>query len=94
MRLAEHVAKTVHVDAMLDGMTNRQFDEWCAKDIIEPIGHSGTHDILARLGVLIASFMGLKDPKEKMFKTWAKGGKPDDDGGSFTALEAGGWKRA
>jgi hypothetical protein len=39
MRLAEHVAGTVEVDAMLDRMTPEQFDEWAAKDLIEPIGY-------------------------------------------------------
>jgi hypothetical protein len=53
-------------------MTHAQFNEWYAKDIIEPIGHAGTHDILARIGVLIAMYMGNKDATEDMFKWWHK----------------------
>ena len=40
MRLAEHVAGTVDVDGMLESMTPEQFDEWCAKDAVEPIGYA------------------------------------------------------
>ena len=39
MRLAEHVAHTTDVDGMLESMTPEQFDEWCAKDAVEPIGY-------------------------------------------------------
>jgi hypothetical protein len=66
------VAHTLDVDAMLSRMTHEQFEEWCAKDIVEPIGHSGTHDILARIGMLVASFMGQEDANESMFKWWEK----------------------
>ena len=39
MRLAEHVEHTTDVDGMLDRMTPEQFNEWCAKDLVEPIGY-------------------------------------------------------
>jgi hypothetical protein len=84
---------------MLDGMTHEQFDEWCAKDCIEPIGHGGTHDILARIGYLVAQFMGAKDVEEKTFAWWREdvgqqqtaSEKKQPDG--VMMLEALGWKR-
>lgn len=39
MRLAEHVEGTTDVDGMLESMTVEQFDEWAAKDMIEPVGY-------------------------------------------------------
>lgn len=57
---------------MLDSMTHEQFAEWCAKDIIEPIGASGTNDILSRIGVLIAMYMGNKEADETLFQHWKK----------------------
>ena len=67
--------KTVDVDGMLDGMTHEQFNEWVAKDIIEPIGCDGTNSILAKIGVLIAAFMGNKDITMQTFKHW----EPEQD---------------
>ena len=82
---------------MLDGMTHRQFAEWIAKDMIEPIGHSGAHDILARIGVLVAAFMGNQDATESMFKRWELGHEPDqnarEDIPGLMQLEAVGWRR-
>jgi len=40
MRLAEHVEGTVHYQQLLETMTPDEFDEWIAKDRIEPIGHA------------------------------------------------------
>lgn len=57
---------------MLESLTHDEWAEWQAKDQIEPIGHSGTHDILARIGVLIAMFMGNKEADETLFKWWQK----------------------
>lgn len=69
------MAHTVDVDGMLRGMTPTQFAEWCAKDQIEPIGHSGQHMILARIGMLIAA--GLKaDLEEQHFLPWLKAEEP------------------
>ncbi len=74
---------------MLSRMTHEQFDEWCAKDIIEPIGNSGTHDVLARIGMLIASFMGKEDSSESMFKWWEKyKDEAADEETVFKTLEA------
>jgi len=39
MRLAEHVHHTTDVDGMLDSMSPAQFDEWAAKDLVEPVGY-------------------------------------------------------
>lgn len=79
---------------MLAGMTHEEFEEWKAKDIIEPIGHSGTHDILARIGVLIAVFMGNKEAEEQMFKWWQQStDKPVSDDVAIAALEMIGARR-
>ena len=68
--MAEHVAKTTDVDEMLSKMTHQQFDEWCAKDMIEPIGTSQeTCRILTKIGRMIAAFMG-QEMKEKDFMPW------------------------
>lgn len=83
------MAKTVDVDGMLSGMTHAQFNEWYAKDIIEPIGNSGTHDILARIGVLIAMYMGNKDARESLFKAWEQDTGPEAEVDTMImALEA------
>lgn len=70
LRLAEHVAHTVHVDAMLDAMTPQQFDEWCAKDRIEPISQEATRHVLAMIGALLANFAGNKRVKPEHFLPW------------------------
>ena len=70
MRLAEHVARTVDVDEMLQGMTPRQFLEWCAKDQVEPIGHQPTYEILSQIAAMLAGFMGMKDVTPFTFKFW------------------------
>lgn len=71
LRLAEHVAHTVDVDRMLDGMTPKQFDEWCLKDRVEPIGEEASRHILALIGVTIArSFGGAKDVTVENFMPW------------------------
>lgn len=70
LRLAEHVAHTVDVDVMLSRMTHEQFNEWMAKDIVEPIGSDSTNTILAKIGVLIAAFMGNKDVTMQSFRYW------------------------
>lgn len=72
MRLAEHVAGTVDVDGMLDDMTPKQFAEWCAKDLVEPIGHAGTHDVLAQIATMLAAFMGVKDVDQYTYLWWRK----------------------
>ena len=90
------MAHTVDVDGMLDSMTHDQFDEWCAKDIVEPIGHGGTHDILARIGVMLAAFMGSKNVDETLFKPWEKeASEPvakSDSIPQMMSLAAVGWK--
>lgn len=79
---------------MLSRMTHEQFAEWCAKDIIEPIGQSGTHDILAKIGVLIAAFMGNKDITIQTFKHWMDTADEDtSEDVIFQALETVGGRR-
>lgn len=45
-------------DAMLDAMTPRQWREWQAADIVEPVGVRGIELILARIGELLAGVCG------------------------------------
>lgn len=55
---------------MLSEMTHKQFDEWCAKDMIEPIGTSEPIcRILTKIGRIIAAFMG-QEMKDKDFMPW------------------------
>jgi len=70
------VAKTTDVDGMLDSMSPTQFLEWCAKDLIEPIGHSGTHELLAQLASMLAGFLGMKEVTPWTFLHWKQ--KPDE----------------
>lgn len=60
MRLAEYVAHTVDVDGMLESMSTKQFDEWAAKDSIEPIGLESVRAILAQMAMIVANFAGVK----------------------------------
>ena len=60
MRLAEYVEHTTDVDGMLDGMSTKQFDEWCAKDAVEPIGLESVRAILAQMAMIVANFAGVK----------------------------------
>ncbi len=71
-------------------MTHAQFDEWCAKDLIEPIGTSGTNEILTRLAMMIAGYLGQEDVKPSAFAWWMKSkkDKPVDDDVAIAALEA------
>ena len=71
MRLAEYVAHTVDVDTMLDHMTTDQFNEWCAKDAIEPIGEEKTRVILGMIGMILAKFAGANLTEED-FTPWVK----------------------
>ena len=75
MRLAE-VCGRHDVDAMLDEMTPGQFDEWRAKDIIDPIGHRGTQEILAMIGAMLAGAFGSKDITPDSFMYWRQDKKP------------------
>ena len=59
LRLAEHVEKTTDVDSMLDSMSPQQFDEWAAKDLIEPIGH--VNQMAGFIAYAIAAYMGGKN---------------------------------
>lgn len=73
MRLAEYVEGTVDVDGMLSRMTQSQFNEWVAKDRIEPIGQEATRQALAILGVTVAQLGGCKkEPELRWFMPWLK----------------------
>lgn len=53
-------------------MSHEQFDEWCAKDMIEPIGSmQPVCDILTKIGKIIAAFMG-HEMEESHFMPWIK----------------------
>lgn len=84
----------VDVDQMLDEMTPAQFMEWQAKDIIEPIGHRGTQEILALFASMVASMMG-KTVGPEVFAYWKQ--KPKEEVAShkstMMALAAIGAKR-
>ena len=55
---------------MLSKMSHREFDEWCAKDMIEPIGTSEpVCRILTKIGRMIAAFMG-QEMKDRDFMPW------------------------
>lgn len=55
---------------MLDQMSPEQFYEWCAKDLIEPIGHAGTHEILSQIAYMLASYLGAKHVTPWTYKYW------------------------
>ena len=60
---------------MLDSMTHAQFDEWCAKDLVEPIGTPRKlTEAVARLGVMIAAING-HEVQESHFMPW----NPDEE---------------
>lgn len=61
---------------MLAQMTPEQFQEWCAKDLIEPIGHAGTHEILSQIAYMLSSYLGAKDVTPWTYKYWQQ--KPQD----------------
>jgi hypothetical protein len=91
LRLAEQ--RGMNADQMLESMTHQEFDEWCAKDMIEPIGNRGTNEILARLCVLIASYLGQKEAKKEAFAPWMrdpKKEKPVSESVAIAALTIGG----
>lgn len=54
MRLAE-ACGIFDVDAMLLAMHPSQFDEWLAKDAIEPIGQAGVTALVATIAALLGS---------------------------------------
>jgi len=70
--LAEHVEHTTDVDGMLDRMTPVQFDEWCVRDQIIPIGYETK--MLAHIGWLLSSyFSSAEEPIEAIsFMPWLK----------------------
>ena len=79
---------------MLSKMSHNQFDEWCAKDIVEPIGSNGTNEILMRLAMVVAMASGLKEAKVSDFATWIKTVDPPADSSvAIAALEAIGARR-
>lgn len=76
-------------------MSHAQFDEWCAKDLIEPIGGRGTNHILTRLAMLIAAYLGNEDVKPSAFAWWIEdqSDKAVSDEVAMAALEALGARR-
>ena len=68
-RLAE-IMGWLDVDAMLDHMTPQQWAEWQAKDSVEPIGHRGTHEVVAILGAMLAGAWGSLEVTPATFMHW------------------------
>jgi len=66
------VAHTVDVDEMLDSMTPVQFDEWCAKDMVEPIGEEATRHVLALVGTAVLMALGCRDVDLTWFMPWVE----------------------
>jgi len=54
---------------MLDSMTPEQWQHWQAVDCVEPIGNRGVEVILARIGELLAGFVGA-EMKAVDFAPW------------------------
>jgi len=51
-------------------MTHEQFDEWCAKDLVEPIGTSRPLcSVMAKIGMIISAFAGF-ETEENYFMPW------------------------
>jgi len=63
------------VDQMLDEMTPQQFTEWQAKDLIEPIGHRGTHEILSLFASMVGAALGNKNLTPQSFMWWRQAEK-------------------
>lgn len=71
---------------MLEGMTHAQFDEWCAKDQIEPIGSmQAICSSIAKLGAIVSAFAG-HEMKESYFMPWVP---PKKTAAILTAKESG-----
>jgi len=67
------VEHTVDVDGMLDRMSPELFDEWCAKDEVEPIGYSSR--MLGLIAFQLAAYMAgekAKDVDGEDFMPWTK----------------------
>jgi hypothetical protein len=81
---------------MLSTMSHAQFDEWCAFDLIEPIGERGTNDILTRLAVMIAAKLGEKEVKPSAFAWWKEDAtdKPVKEDVAIATLQMTGWETA
>jgi hypothetical protein len=53
-------------------MSHEQFAEWCAKDMIEPIGSmQPVCEVLAKIGGMLAAYLGFEF-KEADFMPWLK----------------------
>jgi len=64
-------------EAMLDTMTPEQWQHWQAVDCVEPVGNRGCEIILARIGELLAGFVGA-EMRAADFAPWlapSNGGK-------------------
>ena len=83
------------VDAMLDQMTPQQWQEWQAKDAVEPIGHRGTQEVLGIFGAMVAGALGAKDGTPETLMWWrkARDEKPASHDVAAMALQMIGAKR-
>ncbi len=94
-RLAE-VMGWLDVDAMLDHMTPQQWQEWQAKDAIDPIGHRGTHEALGIFAAMVAGALGGRDVTPNSVMWWRgeqQEAKPASHDVAAMALQAIGARR-
>jgi len=81
---------------MLDNMTPEQWQEWRAKDLVDPIGHRGTHEVLAVFAAMVAEALGAKDVDPMSFMWWREKqqeGLNVNNTAAIMALEAMGARR-
>ena len=58
------------MDQMLDSMSPQEFDEWCLRDQIEPIGF--TSQSIGLLTYLVASYMSGGKSEPEHYMPWTK----------------------
>jgi hypothetical protein len=68
--LAEYVEHTTDVDGMLDRMTPEQFDEWCLRDQIIPIGYQTK--MTAYLAWMLANYFSDEPVKPDTLMPWLR----------------------
>ena len=71
----------------MDSMTHRQFDEWCAYDTIEPIGHGKR--MLGFIARALSVYMGNKSSDEDLnaaFTPWIDDNGEPDNGAAVAAI--------
>tara|TARA_R110000868_G_scaffold283194_1_gene543632 strand:+ start:294 stop:584 length:291 start_codon:yes stop_codon:yes gene_type:complete len=66
--LAEHVEHTTDVDGMLARMTPGQFEEWCVRDQIMPIGcHT---KMVSHIAWMLANYFSEESIEPEVMMPW------------------------